>query len=283
MNTSLGGRVALVTGGNHGIGAATAEALAAEGVAVFITFLRLPDAEGGSGEQARGRYARIRAEASDEAARRIRDRGGRADAWEADLADPATIPDVFDRAEAALGPVDVLVNNADHCTADTFRPAEAVRGPSPGGMPMGPLTPESYDRHVAVNCRATALMMAEFARRHAARGASWGRIVNLSTDGAPVFPGEVSYGATKYAIESLSRSAAVELGPYGITVNVVSPGPIQTGYMTEEMEHRAILETPLGRLGEPADVADVIVLLVSERARWLTGQILYAGGGHRMI
>jgi 3-oxoacyl-[acyl-carrier protein] reductase len=75
----------------------------------------------------------------------------------------------------------------------------------------------------------------------------------------------------------------VELGPYGVTVNVVSPGPIQTGYISEEAERRLLPQIPLGRLGEPADVADVIVFLASEQARWLTGQILYVGGGHRMV
>jgi 3-oxoacyl-[acyl-carrier protein] reductase len=83
-------------------------------------------------------------------------------------------------------------------------------------------------------------------------------------------------------MESYSRSAAVELGKYGITVNVVSPGPIQTGYITSELERKVITDIPLGRLGQPDDVADVIVFLASEQARWLTGQRLYAGGGHAM-
>jgi 3-oxoacyl-[acyl-carrier protein] reductase len=125
--------------------------------------------------------------------------------------------------------------------------------------------------------------MAEFARRHAARGASWGRIVNVSTDGAPGFRGEVSYGASKYALESYSRAAAKELGRFGITVNVVSLGPTQTGWIEPALEAAAAANTPLGRVGEPEDVADAIVLLASEQARWLTGQLLFVGGGHRMV
>ena len=104
----------------------------------------------------------------------------------------------------------------------------------------------------------------------------------MSTDGASGFPGEVSYGASKHALESISRAAAVELGPYGITVNVVSPGPVQTGYITPELEEKLLPEIPLRRVGEPEEIADVIVFLASEQARWITGQLLYVGGGHVM-
>lgn len=94
---------------------------------------------------------------------------------------------------------------------------------------------ESHDRHFAVKSRAPALTMAEFARRHIERGARWGRVLNVSTDGASGFVGSVSYGASKHALESYSRAAACELGRYGITVNVLSLGPVQTGYITREI------------------------------------------------
>ena len=92
----------------------------------------------------------------------------------------------------------------------------------------------------------------------------------------------ISYAASKHAIESYSRSAAAEMGKYGITVNIVAPGPIQTGYITPEAAAEIADGTPLGRVGEPEDVADVIAFLASEQARWLTGQLLYVGGGWRM-
>ena len=95
---------------------------------------------------------------------------------------------------------------------------------------------EEIDRHMAVNARAYALLMAEYVQRYLARGARWGRIINVSTDAAHAHPANVSYAASKHAIESYSRSAAVELGKYGITVNVVAPGPIQTGYILPENE-----------------------------------------------
>lgn len=292
IDTTLRDKVAVVTGANHGIGAATARVFAAQGAAVFLTYLRLPlepaddglaeasDATGPGEALYRARQARSAADVVQD----IRARGGRAEAWEADLADPTTIPRLFDRAEGVFGPVDVLVNNAAHCVSDTFIPRDHLPAGerSAGGFRMATITLESHDRHFAINSRAVALLMAEYARRHVARGARWGRIVNVSTDGASGFPGEISYGASKHALESYSRAAACELGQFGITVNIVAPGPIQTGYITPEAERREVAKIPLGRLGQPEDVADAIVFLASEQARWVTGQLLYVGGGKVM-
>ena len=133
-----------------------------------------------------------------------------------------------------------------------------------------------------MNSCAVALMMAEYARRLIDRGAKGGRIINVSTDGASGFATEVSYGASKHAMESYSRAAAKELAKYGITFNVVSLGAIQTGWIAPELEKKVSGETPLGRVGKPMDVADVVVFFASEQARWLTGQMLYVGGGHQM-
>jgi 3-oxoacyl-[acyl-carrier protein] reductase len=277
IHTGLEGKVVLITGGNHGIGAATARAIAAEGAAVLINYLRMPPL--GKPDQVNiesnelktpGRvfYNAQRALTADEVVQTIRDLGGRVEAIEADLAEPSTIPLLFDRAEAAFGPVEVLINNADHCVADTFIP-QSLLGPdnyAPAGYHVQTITAENHDRHFAVNSRAVALMMAEYTRRHIERDAHLGRIINVSTDGAACFPGELSYGASKAALESFSRSAAVELGRFGITVNIVSPGPIQTGYITPKAEESLITEIPLRRVGQPEDVADVIVFL----AYWAT-------------
>ncbi len=108
------------------------------------------------------------------------------------------------------------------------------------------------------------------------------RIINVSTDAAHAHAANVSYAASKHAIESYSRSAAAELGRYGITVNIVAPGPIQTGYLAPKEEASIAAGTPLGRVGRPDDVADVIVFLCSDQARWVTGQLIYVGGGWRM-
>lgn len=282
MDNQLTGRVALVTGANHGIGAATAEALARVGARVFVTYLRLPEPRRASGEWSRS-YDEVRATASDEVIARIRADDSQAAALEADLADAGVPADLFNHAEDALGPVEILVNNADHCSSDTFLPEGHAHGLSTGGETMHTLTAESFDAHAAVNARAPALLMSEFARRHLERGGNWGRIVNVSTDGSPGFPTEVSYGATKHALESFTRAGAHELGPLGITVNCVSPGPIQTGYISPEKERSIAETTPLRRVGRPNDVADVIAFLCSDAARWLTGQTLFVGGGWRMI
>jgi 3-oxoacyl-[acyl-carrier protein] reductase len=176
----------------------------------------------------------------------------------------------------------VLVNNAAHSEQDSFIPFLGASRDW-AGRELETITAESHDQHFAVNSRSSALMMAEYARRHVERGADWGRIINLSTDGAPGFPGEISYGASKAALESFSRAAAGELAQYGVTVNIVSPGPIQTGWIPPELEDEIARTIPLGRVGWPEDVADAIVLLASEQARWITGQTLHVGGGHRMV
>ena len=288
IETGLRDKVVLVTGANHGIGAATAAAFALQGARVLVHYLRVPATPEEAGaaeatEPGEALYRARQAQPADSAIAAIVDRGGRAISFEADLSDPASLPALFDQAERTLGPVEVLVNNAavGGTPTDTFLPSEPT-ALDWAGRATHTISAASHDRHFAVNSRATALLMAEFARRHVARGARWGRIVNVSTGGASGFAGEVSYGASKHAMESFSRAAARELGCYGITVNVVSPGPTQTGWMTPEMERDAAAQTPLGRVGYPEDVADAIVFLASEQARWVTGQLLYVGGGHVM-
>jgi len=290
IDTGLRGKVVLITGVNnpHGIGAAAARAFAAEGAAVFITYLRVPcDGATGADDAATpgdAFYRAQKAKSGDGVASALREQGARVEAEEADLTDHRLIPRLFDRVEGSLGPVDVLVDNAAHCAADTFVPEKRL-GPESRAAdrsPMSAITADTHDRHFAVNSRAAALMMAEYARRHVERGAHWGRIVNISTDGASGFSTEVSYGASKHALESYSRAAASELGRYGITVNVVSPGAVQTGWISPELEREAADRVPLGRIGRPEEVADAIVFFASEQARWITGQLLYVGGGHVM-
>jgi 3-oxoacyl-[acyl-carrier protein] reductase len=180
--------------------------------------------------------------------------------------------------------VDVLVNNAASDKVDTFIPTEELKK-SPlfiDAYPMEPISAKSHDENFAVNSRAVALMMKEFASRHIARNARWGRIINISTDGAYSHPSNVSYGASKLAMESYTRAAAHELGPYGITVNVISPGAVQTGWMPAELKEELEKSYPLRRVGVPEDIADAVVFFASEQADWITGQVLHVGGGNRM-
>jgi 3-oxoacyl-[acyl-carrier protein] reductase len=293
-DTGLKNQVALVTGANHGIGAACAVALAREGADVFAAYLRIFPARPGPslGPRSRRRpgpgpehyYSNVLTRNAAAVVGTIRGLGRRAQSWEADLSEPRNIPRLLDKVERAFGKVDILVNNADHDRPDTFLPADQIpkRGLFGGDFPLRTISAESHDRHFAVNCRAVALLMAEFARRRIARKADGGRIINISTDGADGHAWNVSYGASKYAVESYVRAAAAELGPYGITVNVVSPGAVQTGWLPGR-EARAIAKTyPLRRIGAPDDIAAAVVFLASRQADWITGQVLYVGGGHRM-
>jgi 3-oxoacyl-[acyl-carrier protein] reductase len=272
----LDGSVAIVTGANHGIGAATAERLAEAGTKVLLTYLRLPAPKDGADK--RSRIARIRATASgEEVAAKIREAGGAAVAVEADLTQPSTVGSLFDRAESEFGPVNIVINNAAFAAHDTFG------GDVSGGNVSAPLfSSDGFLAHARLNCGVPGEMLAELARRRSGSDTGPAAVVNVSTDGSPGFVGEVSYGASKFALESLSRAAAAELGPLGIRVNVVAPGPIQTGYITAEEEAKIAAATPLRRVGQPEDVADVICFLCSDEARWLTGQTLFVGGGWRV-
>jgi 3-oxoacyl-[acyl-carrier protein] reductase len=256
------GKTVLVTGGNNGIGAAIVVAFARHGARVGLHFLETapPDIEGVQiGHTFAGRAG---AEAVAAEARAL---GAIVEILPADLTKPEALGALFDAAERALGPVDILINNAAH-----FENPDTVFDVSAG----------TFDRYFAVNSRAPALLMREFGLRYRARNGRFGRIVNISTDAARAFATQIGYGASKSALEALTRSVAWELGPLGITVNTIAPGPVQTGYITPDMERQLLPAIPLRRLGTPADIADVVLLVASEEARWMTGQVVQVAGGH---
>jgi 3-oxoacyl-[acyl-carrier protein] reductase len=121
-------------------------------------------------------------------------------------------------------------------------------------------------------------MIREFVKRRS----NYGRIINLSTDAAQVFAGQIAYGASKAAVEAFTRSIAMEVSKYGITVNCVAPGPTQTGYIDAKLEKTVLPQIPLGKLIQPEDIADAIVFLASIRASMLTGQVIKVSGGHAL-
>ncbi len=264
----LGDHVALVTGANHGIGAATAVRLAAAGAAVVLTYLRVED-DPGSGVP--DELRRRRAGNADDVLATIEAGGGRAQALEADLADEHTHGGLFEAAEKSFGPVDILVNNASSWLADTFRSDTTDRL----GRSLRPVSPETFDHQFAVDARAAALLIAEYAARHARHRLSWGRVIGLTSGGPLGFPQEVSYGAAKAALENYTMSAAFELAERGITANVVHPPVTDTGWVTEAVRRVVEHDHHLIHVARPEDVAEVIAFLASDHARLITGNVVH--------
>jgi 3-oxoacyl-[acyl-carrier protein] reductase len=265
IDPGLHNKVVLITGGNSGIGAATAKAFAAQDAKIVLHYLENTDQKFEPG--ARVEHTAPGISAAEEVATDIKKAGGQIVLVKGNLLDPSTASVIFNEAENKLGPVDILINNAAHCESpDTILDIHAG----------------SIDRHFAVNARSPVLLMHEYAQRYKRRGGSDGRIINLSTDAARAFATQIGYGASKAALEAFTRSVAFELGPLGITVNAVAPGPVQTGWMSPDLEHQIVESIPLRRVGTPEDIADAIVFLASYQARWISGQVIQVAGGHAL-
>jgi 3-oxoacyl-[acyl-carrier protein] reductase len=240
----LNGKSAIVTGASRGIGRAIAERMARDGAAVVVNFTR--------GEAEANRViAAINAE------------GGRAVAVKADVASPGDIGRLFTVAEDRFGRVDILVNNAA-----IYRQA-----------PLAEVTEEDYEAVFAVNVRGVLFALREASRRLA----DGGRIINISSD-LSLQPDveRAVYGASKAAVDHLTKVAAKELGRRGITVNSLLPGPTVPGMFAlapVPVQQAAAARSPFGRLGTPRDIADVVTFLASEEAGWVTGQLILANGG----
>jgi 3-oxoacyl-[acyl-carrier protein] reductase len=265
---ATGLRVALVTGANHGIGAATAKALAAQGSAVLCTYFRSNRLGGLDDPSLPAAYRATRMARADFVVESIRAGGGRGKAVEADLSDPASVPALFDAAEREFGPVQILVNNASGWVGDTFAPQATDRF----GRSQNAVTARTVDQALAVDARAAALLIAEFARRHIARRGQWGRILGLTSGEADGFPEEVSYGAAKAAQVSFTLSAASELARHGVTANVVHPPITDTGWINTQT---AAAARSIGRrVATPKEVAEVIAYLASDAAALITGNVI---------
>jgi 3-oxoacyl-[acyl-carrier protein] reductase len=243
--TSATRKAAIVTGASRGIGAAVAERLARDGFAVAVNYAG-------------------NAPAAEAVVRRIEEAGGIAFAVQADIADPAEVKGLFDRAEAAFGGIDVLVNNAGIMTLGTIAEMED----------------DAFDRLVAVNLKGSFNAMREAAVR-LRRG---GRIVNFSSSVTGLLqPAYGPYAATKAAVEALTAILATELRGRDITVNAVAPGPTATDLFLngkpQELVDRLAKLAPLERLGRPEDIAAAVAFLAGPDGAWINGQTLRANGG----
>jgi 3-oxoacyl-[acyl-carrier protein] reductase len=241
-------KVAIVTGASRGIGAATARRLAADGAKVVVNYMR-----------------------SEEAANRvvadIQAAGGEALGVRADVADEAQVRQLFEKTVERFGRLDILVNNAGFLER----------------QPLGSIDRAHFQRLMDINLWSVVTATQEAARRFGPQG---GRIINMASVSARQgFPSAGIYSAAKGAIEAFTRVSANELGPRGVTVNALLLGTIETDMLagaTPQLIQALVARTPLGRMGQPADVADVVAFLASEDGRWVTGQVVGVSGGLAM-
>lgn len=246
----LQGKVAVVTGASKGIGAAIAEHLAAAGAAVVVN------------------YSSSKAGA-DKVVETIQKKGGRAVAVQANIAKPDDIKRLFAEARQQFDKIDILVNNAG-----IYEFAA-----------LGEITPEHFHKHFDLNVLGLLLATQEAVKHF---GPAGGSIVNISSVAADLAPPTTSvYSATKGAVNTITRSLAQELGPRKIRINAVNPGMVETegthtaGITDSDFRKQAEAQTPLGRIGQPKDIAPAVVFLASDDAAWITGETLYISGGMR--
>jgi 3-oxoacyl-[acyl-carrier protein] reductase len=246
--SKLRGKVAIVTGGSKGIGAGIAKGLAAEGASVVVN------------------YSSSR-EGADRVVGEITGNGGTAIAVQGDVSKAADVERLFEETTKAFGSLDVLVNNAG---VFQFDPLEAV-------------TETEFHREFNTNVLGPILMTQAAVKRFGPEGGSVINVGSVIVRNPP--PGSVVYTATKGALDSVTRVLASELGPRKIRVNSINPGGVETegthsaGITGSDFEKQIVARTPLGRIGQPDDIARVAVFLASEESHWMTGEILVAAGG----
>jgi 3-oxoacyl-[acyl-carrier protein] reductase len=248
--SNLKGKVALVTGASKGIGAAIARELAANGAAVAVN------------------YSGSKAEA-EKVVSEINQAGGKAIAVRANLADPDAIGPLVDKTVKALGPIDVLVNNAG---VYDFGPIEQV-------------TPEQFHKQFNLNVLGLLLTTQAALPHFSPKG---GSIINIGSVAASGVPMAVVYSGTKGAVNSVTVALSKELGPRQIRVNALNPGMVETegvhaaGFIGSDFHQQAIKDTPLGRIGQPDDIATIASFLASDDSTWVSGQTIQASGGARL-
>ena len=266
IDYGLKDRVAIITGANNpqGIGATTALAFAKEGAKVVLVYKKLPRVfdEGKTNKNGVDRYFKANSEDATQVEYKLKEMNADYLIIESDISDENAVKDIYSKVLDKFGKVEILINNA----AD---------GDMEGIDTIEQITQSVIDDTFAVNVRGSIMMMREFVNN---RG-DYGRIVNLSTDAAQIFAGQIAYGASKATLEALTRSIALEAAQYGITVNAIAPGPTQTGWIDEDLEKAVIPLIPMGKLIQPEDIAETILFLSSQQAGMITGQVIKVSGG----
>jgi len=265
MELNLKNKVILITGAHNpqGIGAAAALKFAEEGAKVVIVYKKLPLKYNPdkTRENSIDKYHKMLSGDCSAVERNLQKITGNYLIIENDITADRVANDIFDSINEKFGTVDVLVNNAAvYEENDTILTIDG----------------HGIDNILSVNVKAAVLLIKEFVKR----AKNGGRIINISTDAAQRFAGQIMYGASKAALEALTRGIAMEIGKFGITINTVAPGPVQTGWIDENLEQHVLPQIPLGRIGTPCDIADAILFLASSRAEWITGQVVQVSGGH---
>lgn len=266
IDYGLKNKVAIITGANNpwGIGATTALAFAREGAKVVLVYKKVFRPFDASKMDRNGvdRYYGANAGNADAVEAKLKEMGADYMVLESDISNEGAVKEIYSKVLEKYGRVDVLFNNAatdDETGCDTIET----------------ITQEVIDDTFAVNVRGSILMIREFVKH---RG-DYGRIINVSTDAAQIFAGQITYGASKATLEPLTRSIALEVAKYGITVNCVAPGPTQTGWIDEEFEKVVVPMIPMGKLIQPEDIAEAVLFLASEQAKMITGQMIKVSGG----
>jgi 3-oxoacyl-[acyl-carrier protein] reductase len=245
----LAGKVAVVTGASKGIGASIAKNLAGEGASVVVNYA---SDKGGA----------------DRLVTEIAAQGGKAIAVQANVAKKADIDRLFAETKKAFGQLDVLVNNAG---VYEF-------------LPLDQITEEHFHRHFDLNVLGLLLTTQAAVRQFGSAGGSIVNISSVASTSAP--PGGSVYSATKGAVDTITKSLAKELGPQGIRVNAINPGMIETeglhsaGIVESDFRKQYQAATPLGRIGQPQDIASAAVFLASPDSSWVTGETIYVTGGY---
>jgi 3-oxoacyl-[acyl-carrier protein] reductase len=269
INYGLKDRVALITGANNpqGIGAATAVAFAREGAKVVLVYKKVlrPFDENKTDKNGTDKYYKANAGNADVVENKLKEINADYIILESDISNEDSVKNIYSAVMKKYGRVDILVNNAAVDDENGFDTIEKI-------------TQKVIDDTFAVNVRGSILMIREFINHRN----DFGRIINISTDSAQIFAGQITYGASKATLEALTRSIAIEAGKYGITVNCVAPGPTQTGWIDADLEKSVLPLIPMGKLIQPEDIAETILFLASEQAKMLTGQVIKVSGGHAL-